>query len=400
MERNPWLRSLLVLLTAIAALYILGLAWSMVMTFSDIIMLFFLAWLLAFVLKPLARFLWLRLGIPRGLAVGTVYLGLLLILFLVGIIVVPIIAFQLAQVAANIPEWSQSLPSVINPLQQELTARGVEVNLSAFYQSQELARQVERIGTLVVQNAFGLATGVASFVFATLIVMILSFYIMLDGDRIAEEFTQMVPEKYQDETRYLLESIDRTFGGFLRGQLAQAVIYAAGTSMIMSAAGLPYILLASSLSGIVMIIPFFGPFLALVPPLLIAAFQSSPGTIVLVLVALLVLQQIVLNVLAPKIMSESMGMHPILVFLAILLGAKVAGLAGAIFGVPIVGVVNAMLLFLYRRSAGYQRRLEASEAPDLDSRALELKHSSWRRSILHLRDRVRAAVGKVNLGRD
>ena len=358
MERNPWFRTLIILLVIIAILYILGIVWSLVMMFSDIIMLFFLAWLVAYILKPLANFLVTHHSFPRPVAAGTVYLMLLLVLVVAGIVIVPIISFQLTQLGANLPKYVDDLPHMTDALQQELHARGLNVQLYQWYQNQDIPGQIQKMGTVVIQNTLPVVTGVASTLFAILVILILSFYIMLDSDQLTEQIISLVPEQYQNEARYLFQSIDRSFGGFLRGQLIQAVIYGIGTGIIMWLAGLNYMLLASTFAGIIMIIPFFGPFLAIVPPLIIAIFQTSVSQFVIVLIALLVLQQVVLNVLAPKVMSDSLGMHPLLVFLAILVGGKIAGLAGAIFGVPIVGVINAMALYFIHKPSAYDRNRE------------------------------------------
>jgi len=105
-----------------------------------------------------------------------------------------------------------------------------------------------------------------------------------------------------------------------------------------------------------MFIPFFGPFLGFIPPALIALLSLPFGGFIAVAIALLVLQQIVLNVIAPKVMADAVGMHPILVFLAILLGVKIAGPLGAVFGVPFVAVINAMVVLFYNRSEAIQLR--------------------------------------------
>ena len=377
MERSPWFRALVILLVVIAFIYLLGRVWEIAASFSDIILLFFLAWLLAFVLKPVARLLRHRLGVPWPLAVGLVYLGLFVALLLAAVIMVPVVALQLAQLGTNLPKWAEELPSLTTPLQAALLERGIDVNLERWYQNQDLPDQIQQVGTLVIQNTLSLVTGIASAVFAVLVVLILSFYFLLDGDAIADELLALVPSSYRREVKYLLESVECTFGGFLRGQLLQAMIYGIGTALVMYFAGLGYVLLASLVAGLVMFIPFFGPFLALAPPLLVAFFHLPITGVVLVLAALLVLQQVVLNILAPKIMSESVGIHPLLVFLAILAGAKMAGLAGAIFGVPIAGVLNAMLWHFYRQSDAYKSRMSEITAAETSPLTRSTSAKNW-----------------------
>lgn len=384
MERNPWIRALIALLVIIAALYILSTIWSIVMMFADIITLFFLAWLLAFVLKPLANFLVSRYAAPRLLAAAAVYLGLFIVLLIAAMVIVPILSFQLAQLAANLPQYVESLPTIADNAQAELAARGINIPFSQWYANLNMAAQIDKMATLAIQYTLSLVTGIASMLFALLIILILSFYIMLDGDRLVADGIRLVPKAYQEEAAYLFESIDRSFGGFLRGQLIQGIVYALGTGVIMWIAGLGYVLLASTFSGIVMIIPFFGPFLAMLAPLIIAAFQTSPGQFAAVFIALLILQQLVLNVLAPKVMSQSLGMHPLLVFLAILVGGKVAGLAGAVFGVPVVGVINAMALYFLRGPAMHKQVIECENNQPTNIAEPGTSRATWRKRIAEL----------------
>ncbi len=357
MERNLWLRAVLVLLAFIGGIWLLTWLWDLAGRFADIILLFFLAWLLAFVLYPVAERLamvpipWFkgRRPLSHGPAVGVIYLGLILVLVILGLVLVPLIVAQVVQLGASLPGYAAQLPN-ISQLQDELDLRGVPVDLATVYQPQMLLDQAQAVGGMLAQNALGIAAGVITVAFDLLIILILSFYFMMDGPHIAGQLLSLVPAQYQEEAAFFTTSVTRTFGGFIRGQLIQAIICGVGTALVMWPAGLGYVAAVSAFSGLAMIIPFVGPFLALVPPVALAAVQS-PGALLWVFLALFVLQQIVTNVIAPKIMSERVGMHPLLVFLAMLIGVKVAGFWGALFGVPIVGVLYAMAVYLYRRSA-------------------------------------------------
>lgn len=160
----------------------------------------------------------------------------------------------------------------------------------------------------------------------------------------------MVPARWQDEVEVLFESIDRNFGGFIRSQLLMAVISTLGTLVVMQLAGLGFVIVVSLFAGLIMLIPYIGAPIALFLPTLIALFQSGFITAVLVFLALLALQQLVLHIMMPRIMSETMGMHPLLVFAALFIGVRVAGFWGALFGIPVVGVLVAMLNYIYTRN--------------------------------------------------
>jgi len=131
--------------------------------------------------------------------------------------------------------------------------------------------------------------------------------------------------------------------------------------------GLPYLFVTTLIVALAMFIPFFGPPLALIPPLLVAvAFR--PEVAIPVVLILLVVQTILVNVLQPRLMRESAGLHPILVLLALLLGSQVAGLWGAFFGIPFVAVLNLLVRFFINR-----RVVNEVEGIDLDDAVAEVR---------------------------
>jgi predicted PurR-regulated permease PerM len=365
LEHNRWLQTLIVMLVGIAGIYLAGMLWQLLLHFGDIILTFFLAWLVAYTLNPVADFL-VRQRLPRMLAILLVYIMLLLVLITIGLAIVPPLAAQLVQLGRSIPAWVEQWPTFVQNVQQALSERGFDIRLvSPYLTDAAIMQRAEQFGGALAQNALGIAQGVAAFLFNTVIIIILSLYFMIDGERFSRLFVEVLPTRLEDEARYLLAAIDRTFGGFMRGLLVQIIVYAVGTGIVMALAGLPFVLVVSIFAGLMMVIPFLGSVVAMVPPLVLAALTGEPLRVLLVFAALLLLQQLVLNVITPKVMSESVGMHPLLVFLAVLLGTKEAGLWGAIFGVPIVGVLWAMVVQLYRQRRKHHANLmkERKELP-------------------------------------
>ncbi|HEY1296296.1 MAG TPA: AI-2E family transporter [Chloroflexota bacterium] len=351
--RDPWLRALSVLGCAIAGFYLASLLWQLIAEFADIILLFFLAWLVAFVLEPLVGAL-VESRLPRLAAIGITYLTLLVLLSLGVILFVPALSLQVVDVARNLPNYVDQSTALLNSIQvsanEWLTSHGspVLVDLKSALDPQELSRRADALGPPILSNAIGLATGAATLLVEVVIMLILSFYFMADGARLAESLITALPLRAQDDARFLVASTHRAFAGFLRGQLFQAFLGGLGTGIVMSALQVDYALLASVIAGVVLLIPFLGPVLAVVVPVMIA-LVTRPDVAFLLLLILIALQQVIFNVLGPRILSTQIGLHPLLVFFAVLTGARVAGIWGAIFGVPIVAVAITMISF-YRAS--------------------------------------------------
>lgn len=350
MESTPWLRALVVLLVLAVGLHLATVAWQLAVYFADVLMLFFLAWLVAFVLKPPAALLARSTRAPWPVAVLLVYALLIFVLGATLLVLLPILVVQLTQFGTAVAAWVQTWPALFEWLQGQLARHGVALDQSMLPRPADLGAQVERVLSTLLQGSIGLLTGAANLVFNLAIILMLSFYFMLDGERIAEGVIYLTPEQWRPEARYFLASVDRTFGGFIRGQIIQGLIYGAGTGLIAVVLGLDYALLLAILAGLLMLIPVVGAFLAIAPPLLVAGLHGGWGTIALAGLGLVALQQVVLNVIAPRIVGHAVGLHPLLFFLAMLVGLKIGGAAGALFGVPVAGVINAMALFLARQS--------------------------------------------------
>ena len=170
-----------------------------------------------------------------------------------------------------------------------------------------------------------------------LLIIFLSLYMLMDSRRILPRLRSAVPRRYTDEAELFERSTVRAFGGFLRAQLILAALMGLLVAVVGTIFGVPHLFLWATISALAMLIPFFGPALALLPPIVGAAIFATgsalPVTIILVLV-----QTVIVNWLQPKLMRDALGLHPILVLVGLLLGAQIAGVWGALFGIPVIAV--------------------------------------------------------------
>ena len=351
MREDPWFRLLTILGVVALVLHLSGELWSAALHFGDIIIIFFMAWLLAFILSPIAGTLQRGVGIPRGLATGIIYLALLLAIVVGFVIVVPMAIEQLVQLGNSVPAVIALAQGWVNYFQAELANRGLAVDVPTLSRSTDLAGKAGSLAEGIVTNSISLVGGIASAAFSILVVLIVSFYLVLDGERVLQKVMDILPTDNESE-RYFFESINRTFGGFLRGTLLLAFLNGAGIAAVMAVGGLGYVLIGGILAFLVTLIPLVGSALALVMPVLLAALVGDATRAIVVLAVLVVYQTVLFQMVWPKLIGDRMGLHPVLVFLSLLVGAKEAGLVGAVFGGPIAAVLYAMgMYFLDRRSA-------------------------------------------------
>jgi predicted PurR-regulated permease PerM len=319
--------------------------------FGDIFLTFFLAWLLAFIISPIvSRIVNAIPRLPRAAATVLVYTGVVLLLVTLLVVAAGALATSMGSFAAQIPDIKAKLPVILAPWQQWLDSIGLgQIDLVA--QAEAALGNLDQIAGALVAPLQQIAVASLSVIGTMLIVFFLSIYMVLDRDAILAFLFRIVPPTYSEEARLLETSVSRSFGGFLRGQALMGAVYflvALATNLIL---GLPLAALTSVASGLLQMIPFFGPFFSWAPPVIVA-LVLQPESVLPAIILMGAGWIVVMNVLQPRIMQGAVGIHPIVVLGSVLIGGRIAGIPGAIFGIPIAAVVSAFLLeFLHRSSA-------------------------------------------------
>jgi predicted PurR-regulated permease PerM len=355
------------LIITVAAVFLLERFFFVLTFFANPLLLFVLSWLLSLILQPLVRQLTglpipvpqrlkratrgaIEWHMPAVLAVPLVYVIVFTVLIVLIVALVPAIGPQIVRLGNAMPTAVETLAGYIQSSEDQLRRFGFRGDLNSIVQPEALAQQVGAIGTALVQQSLGIASSIASLLFSAFLVLILSFYMTLDGTRLSERAVAMLPERLREEARQFFDLVDRVFGGFLRAQILQSLIYGVATMLVMAILGISDLALASVLAGLLVAIPLVGSLFALIPPILIVLVQA-PGQTLWLIVLLFIAQQILFNVIMPRLMGQSVGLHPLFVFAAMLVGGTVAGGWGLLFGIPVAGVIGSLLQFLYQRAA-------------------------------------------------
>ena len=335
-RERRWLVIFLVLGSALFGVLLLERVWTIVSGFGTILLILFLAWLLAFVMSPVVSGLERRLDLPRPpIVVGTYLVALVVfgfVLFYTG----SAITQQVAELARNYPQTERDVLATLAEWERGVQFGRLRIDLTELYEG--AAGQVEQLAGGVVEQAQAIAGVTIAALGALVLIIVLSLYMLMDSRRILSRLRGAVPRRYADEAELFQRSIARAFGGFLRAQLILAVVQALLVAVVGTAFGVPYLFLWGTISALAMLIPFFGPPLALIPPIIGTALFAS-GALLPVALILVVVQTVLVNWLQPRLMRGALGLHPILVLVGLLLGAQVAGVWGALFGIPIIAVV-------------------------------------------------------------
>ena len=342
-RERRWLIGFLVLGSAYFAVLLLERLLDVVAGFGSIVLIIFLAWLLSFVMSPVVSWLEERLDAPRsGVVIATYLLALVVfgfVLFYTG----SAITQQVAELAESYPQTERDIIAVLGQWERSLQVGRLQVDLTDLYAG--AVTQVEQLGRDIVEQAQGIAGVTIAALGSLFLIIVISLYMLMDSQRILGRLRAAVPRRYTDEAELFERSIVRAFGGFLRAQLILAAMQALLVAVVGTAFDIPYLFLWGTISALAMLIPFFGPPLALLPPI-VGAVLFAGGAAIPVTVILVVVQTVLVNWLQPRLMRGALGLHPILVLVGLLFGAQVAGVWGAIFGIPVIAVLWVFVSYL------------------------------------------------------
>jgi predicted PurR-regulated permease PerM len=300
--------------------------------FSELISILVTAGLIAFLLNYLvAR---LHTLMPRGLAAGLVYLFAGAVVGLIGVTIAPPVLTQAQQLIADSPElitsgqqqleelqnWSQQQIAFAIPLQEQLLT--------------ELQGQAETIAS----SGLGLLLGTFNWVIDLILILVISFYMLLDGERLWNGVTSFFAPPIQE---YLTDSFRRNLQRFFSGQLLLGLFMAVTLSLAFWWLRVPFFLVFATFIGLMEVIPFIGATLGIVVVGLVVAFIDWWLAVQVVGTAI-ALQQVKDNLIAPRILGNLTGLSPTIVLPALLVGGKVGGLLGVILAIPLAGMVKTI----------------------------------------------------------
>ena len=361
-------RIVLILALVALAIYLVERLLTVLGFFATNLLIFAVAWLIAVILRPIvARVERVPLPalrrasrdtpqryIPHGIAVMLVFLVLGAGLLLLFVSLLPVLASQLASLGERLPGAVTNSAQALQQFETMLKQFGFGAQLSQILRPERLAEQVSAIGSQLIQQSITLAGGLAAGIFNAFLVIILSFYITLDATRLGAGLMHLIPAEWREAVRAFLAMADHTFGGFMRAQLLNSLIYAAAATIVMAMFGLSNIAFVAVVSAVLVFVPLVGGFVALIPPALVALIDA-PDRLVALLFVLLIIQQVQFNVLAPRLVGQIIGMHPLLVFAALLFGGTIGGGWGVLFGIPVAGVISAAAQFILSRRTSSAR---------------------------------------------
>ena len=322
---------------------------------------FVLAFLLAYVLDPVVDRLQ-RLGLPRSAAVALLALPLAGILALIIFVLVPAVANQLSQLIANVPTYLRTLEQWLESVRAwiiRLGIRGIDErtlptlrDIDAQSLVQYLQRRQAEVASGGLQAMLGIGRGIGAVLTVVgyfVLLPILTYYLLRDWDALRGRIQELLPRVYRDRVVAMAGEYDRLLGRYLRGQVLLAscvgVIIGVGFWIL----GFPYALLLGLLAGVLNFVPYLGLIASLLAAMLIALFSGHFLGGLLKIGVVFGVEQVLESILGPRIVGQSVGLHPVWVILSLALFSFFFGFVGLLLAVPAAVFLKLVLAAALRR---------------------------------------------------
>lgn len=308
----------------------------------DILLVILVAAILATGVSPvtssLERVRWGRRGwhLSRTWAILIVFLVIIVVLLtLTGLLVTPVV-IEAQQFLANLPENLGQLESLVQSWEDRYRWLPDLTGLI-----RRLPQEINRL-TRYFAPAAGVAFKFVGGLATVITVLFLAFYMLVEGPAIKAGFLALFPRRHRREVADVVEQIGAKFGGWVRGQLLLGLIIGAAAFIGMAGIGMPFPILLGIVAGITELIPMVGPLLGAIPAVFLALFQPT-WKLIFVIVWYAAIQQAEANFVVPRVMRASVGLSPLLTIIALIIGARLLGAAGALLAVPVAAALQVVV---------------------------------------------------------
>jgi predicted PurR-regulated permease PerM len=312
-----------------------GIVWTLYLV-RDTLLLVYVSILIAIGLSPLVETierhrLAIRMRLPRWGAILTIYLLFLAALISIGALVLPPLIAQATDL------WAAA-PDLLHRGQLWLIQRGLlrrEITVI------EAVQQAPGGGKDAVGTVLGALWGIVGGVFGVVTILIVAFYMLVDSANIVRTFVRAFPRAERARVSAACADVSAKVSAWLAGQLFLGLIIGLTAAIGLGVMGVPYFYVLALIAGIGELIPIVGPLLSAIPAIAVA-FSVSPTLALAVLVFFILQQQFENHLLVPRVMSRQVGVSPVIVIIALLIGGSLLGVIGAILAVPTAAILHVV----------------------------------------------------------
>lgn len=304
---------------------------------------FIIAFVLAYLLSPVVESL-SRRGLGCRTSIAVVFIGIVLVIGLTLFFILPKLYMELSKLSVILPGTAHTLDHTIQELRSNFRATGLPNQVVTV-----LDGHLGEGEAFLVQWLEDFLDNLPELLASTSLLIlspVIAIYLLADWKRIQTGFLRIVPQRRRLAWQRVIQDISHIVRCFVRGNLIVAVIVGVLCGLGVKLIGMDYALLIGVLCGVFDLIPYFGPLIGAVPSVLLGLIES-PWMAVKVAIVILIVQQLEGNVISPKMMGDSVGLHPVWIVFALLAGGELAGFWGILLAVPIAAVLRVIIRHLY-----------------------------------------------------
>lgn len=323
----------------------------------DIFITIIISIILAYALNPLINKLENR-GINRLEGVLILYISILTIFFILAFLIIPKSGREIKRLITDLPIYFDQLSDLVDKMYTKYYS--ILGGLPPMFKDVEKVVmenivKVENVFVNGLKNFVGAIIGVTSKIINIILTPILTLYFLVDKDYFVKKLKAWIPKKHRKDTIYLATTIDNSLSKFIRGRLLMSLYVGVFTSIMLFILGVDFAFVIGLITGLFDIVPYVGPLMGFIPALFFG-FIESPIKAVWVSILFVVIQWGENNILAPKIIGENMGIHPLIILLSIIIGGGIFGVMGMIISVPIVAIFKIIYEFTDEKRQIYKNR--------------------------------------------
>jgi sporulation integral membrane protein YtvI len=313
--------------------------WFIKIDFFGVLVPFLWGVLLAYVLNPIVN-VFEKMKLSRTLSIIIVYIILGGVVWLIIKYIVPGLIHDIRHFSKDIPQYSKDLIHMIDSYKVKFDHSGIPKGVQTV-----IDENITRLRDLAVAFTHSFINSMVSIfskVFDIALIPVITFYFLKDANDIRRALRKVLPSKYRGTVLSIISDINKVMSQFARSQLIVCLFVGAMTTIALLALKVELAVFIGLIAGIGEIIPYFGPIISMIPAVMLA-YMDSPGKALWVLVMMLLIQQIEGNIISPLVMGDSLGVHPLSVMIAIIIGGKYFGLMGMLLAVPVFCVARVLV---------------------------------------------------------
>ncbi|KQL27544.1 AI-2E family transporter [Cytobacillus solani] len=349
MLEKRWFKSMIAIILFLIIVFLLNknqfILTPIVVLLKTIFLPFVVAGILFYLCRPLVN--WLeKKKVPRWIAILVAYVAIILIIFGIIRLVGPVINDQLERFVDNLPAMVSTVMDGVKYVQENRSTFPDFVQEAFLKASTELETRLEsNAGNIAngILGVFGWIGGFINTIFYLVLVPFILFYMLKDSHRFAPSVAVLFPQSKRDHVKNILKEMDKTISTYIQGQMLVSIIVGVLLYIGYLIIGLNYSLVLAMFGMFTNVIPFLGPYIAVVPAFLVALFQD-PVMALYVAIIMLVAQQIEGNIVSPNIMGKTLKIHPLTIIVLILSAGNFMGIIGIIFVIPAYSIAKVLVV--------------------------------------------------------